>query len=106
MASSLPNRFANSESIGHFLDDVIVVGAGAAGLLVARELKRVGYSVAVLEASDYVGGRVRTLYDTNAGVPLELGAEFIHGEARETNRLLLEAHLVTVPVLGYDPACF
>jgi monoamine oxidase len=63
-------------------------------------LKRVGYSVAVLEASDYVGGRVRTLYDTNAGVPLELGAEFIHGEARETNRLLLEAHLVTVPVLG------
>ena len=80
--------------------DVVVVGAGAAGLVVARELQRAGYSVVVLEAGTKAGGRVRTLYDTNAGVPVELGAEFVHGEAPETNRIVQEAHLVTVPVLG------
>lgn len=40
--------------------DVVVVGAGLAGLTCARELDRAGYEVVVLEASDGVGGRVRT----------------------------------------------
>jgi monoamine oxidase len=66
----------------------------------ARELRRAGKQVLVLEAGARVGGRILTLYDTNAGVPLELGAEFIHGDAPETRRLLDEAKLVTVPVLG------
>jgi monoamine oxidase len=79
---------------------VIVVGAGAAGLMAARELRRASCKVVVLEASDRVGGRIHTLYDTGAGIPIELGAEFIHGEAPETNRLLAEARLVTVPVMG------
>ena len=82
------------------MNDVIVIGAGAAGLMAARVLRQQGLSVTVLEASDRLGGRVRTLYDTNAGVPIELGAEFVHGEARETNRLLDEARLATAPVLG------
>jgi len=80
--------------------DAIVIGAGAAGLMAARELKRAGKRVRVLEASNRVGGRIITLYDTNAGVPVELGAEFVHGEAVETTRLCDEAHLVMVPVLG------
>ncbi|MGQ0560275.1 MAG: flavin monoamine oxidase family protein [Gemmatimonadota bacterium] len=80
--------------------DAIVIGAGAAGLMAARELKRAGYGVLVLEASDRIGGRVRTLHDTGAGIPIELGAEFVHGDARETNRLLDEARLASVPVLG------
>lgn len=80
--------------------DAVVVGAGAAGLMAARELKRAGKRVLVLEASNRVGGRVITLYDTNAGVPVELGAEFVHGDALETTRLCDEAHLVMVPVLG------
>lgn len=37
--------------------DVVVIGAGPAGLMAARTLKRRGYSVAVLEARDRVGGR-------------------------------------------------
>ncbi|MGQ0813005.1 MAG: flavin monoamine oxidase family protein [Gemmatimonadota bacterium] len=82
------------------MHDVIVVGAGAAGLTVARELMRAGYSVGVLEASNRVGGRIHTLCNTYAGVPLELGAEFVHGDAVETNRLLDEARLATVPVIG------
>jgi monoamine oxidase len=79
---------------------VVVVGAGAAGLMAARELRRADCAIVVLEASDRVGGRVHTLSDSAAGIPIELGAEFIHGEAPETNRLLAEAHLVSVPVLG------
>jgi monoamine oxidase len=80
--------------------DVIVIGAGAAGLTAVRELIRQGRSVLLLEAGTRVGGRVHTLYDTNAGVPIELGAEFIHGEAPETNKLLNQARLSTVHVLG------
>lgn len=80
--------------------DAIVVGSGAAGLMAARELTRAGKKVIVLEANNRVGGRILTLYDAGAGVPVELGAEFIHGEAPETTRLLNEAHLATVPVMG------
>src|SRR5688500_6132190 len=82
------------------MNDVIVIGAGAAGLIAARVLRQHGLTVSILEASNRVGGRVRTLYDTNAGVPVELGAEFVHGEAPQTNRLLDEARLITARVLG------
>ena len=80
--------------------DVIIIGAGAAGLMAARELRRAGKSVQVVEASDRIGGRVLTLTDTTAGFPVELGAEFIHGEAKETNKLLNEARIAVVPVTG------
>ena len=80
--------------------DVIVVGAGAAGLMAARELTRAGKQVVVLEASKRVGGRIFTAYSSKTGIPVELGAEFIHGDAPETTRLVDEARLTTVPVLG------
>ena len=80
--------------------DVVIVGAGAAGLMAARELVRAGKRVVVLEASHRVGGRILTLFETRAGMPIELGAEFIHGDAPVTTRLLDEARLATVPVTG------
>jgi monoamine oxidase len=82
------------------MTDVIIVGAGAAGLMAARVLRAAGRDVLVLESSNRVGGRVMTLNGTLAGIPVELGAEFIHGDAPITRKLLDEARLVTVPVLG------
>jgi monoamine oxidase len=80
--------------------DVIIIGAGAAGLMAARDLHRAGKSVIVLEAADRIGGRAMTVNAPRAGVPVELGASFVHGEAPETTKLLDEARLVSVPVLG------
>jgi monoamine oxidase len=59
--------------------DVLVIGAGAAGIAAARKLHDAGYSVAILEARDRIGGRVFTNYDLSQH-PVELGAEYIEGE--------------------------
>ncbi len=80
--------------------DVVIVGAGIAGLTAAGELRRRGHGVVVLEARDRIGGRVLTLDDPSRPVPVELGAEFIHGEAPLTRRLLAEAGLVSYEVAG------
>src|SRR5919198_3682005 len=56
--------------------DVVIVGAGLAGLAAARDLTAAGRSVIVLEARDRVGGRVHNL-DIGGGVISEAGAEFI-----------------------------
>lgn len=59
--------------------DVIIIGAGAAGLAAALELGRSGLAVSILEARDRIGGRIFTVRDPALDVPIELGAEFIHG---------------------------
>jgi monoamine oxidase len=71
--------------------DVIVVGAGAAGLSAAAELIRAGRSVLLLEARDRLGGRMWTRHEPQLAVPVELGAEFIHGAAPVTHSLLAAA---------------
>jgi monoamine oxidase len=55
--------------------DVVVVGAGLAGLTAARELSRSGFDVVVLEGRDRVGGRTNSA--TLAGIPVDLGASFV-----------------------------
>jgi monoamine oxidase len=64
--------------------DVVVIGAGAAGLAAARDLSMSGRRVIVLEARDRWGGRVFTHRSPMWPVPVELGAEFVHGEPEET----------------------
>src|SRR5205814_9978488 len=61
--------------------DVVVIGAGLAGLAAAGRLSAAGVRVAVLEARDRVGGRVHTLRAPGWPVPIEAGAEFVHGES-------------------------
>jgi monoamine oxidase len=63
--------------------DVLIVGAGAAGLSAARALTRAGLHVVILEARHRIGGRIHTLDDPLSPVPIELGAEFIHGRPPE-----------------------
>ena len=80
--------------------DVAVVGAGVAGLAAAGELRRRGFRTAVLEARDRVGGRVLTYRDERVPLPIELGAEFLHGETPETDRVLRDAGLVALDLSG------
>jgi monoamine oxidase len=63
--------------------DVVVIGAGASGLAAARALVDAGRRVVVLEARDRIGGRVHTADVPDLGAPVELGAEFIHGDPPE-----------------------
>ncbi|HTW75234.1 MAG TPA: NAD(P)/FAD-dependent oxidoreductase [Steroidobacteraceae bacterium] len=71
--------------------DVAVLGAGASGLHAAAELSRRGCSVLLLEARARVGGRIHTQHAAGLEPPLELGAEFIHGDAPLTRQLLRAA---------------
>lgn len=80
--------------------DVAVVGAGAAGLAAADALRREGLGVVVLEARDRIGGRILTHRDARVPIPIELGAEFVHGEAPVTARLLREAGQPVLDLAG------
>jgi monoamine oxidase len=61
--------------------DTIVIGAGAAGLAAAATLLSQGQAVCILEARERIGGRIFTVTDATVPVPVELGAEFIHGRS-------------------------
>ncbi len=63
--------------------DVVIVGAGAAGLAAAQALTSAGRRVTILEARDRIGGRIFTLPAGSPGVAIELGAEFVHGRPPE-----------------------
>lgn len=63
--------------LSHTEADVLVLGAGIAGLAAARTLTDQGRSVILLEARNRVGGRMWT--DSSLGAPLDLGASWIHG---------------------------
>jgi monoamine oxidase len=75
----------------------VVVGAGAAGLMTARELARAGKRVTILEAKTRCGGRIYPLPVDEFGYPAEGGAEFVHGAARVTRALMREAGLALSP---------
>jgi len=73
--------------------DVAVIGAGAAGLAAARMLSGAGKRISLIEARPRAGGRVSTLHVPNLPLPIELGAEFLHGEAPATFNIVDAAAL-------------
>ena len=71
----LSDQVMAQNSVGEF--DVVIVGAGAAGIAAARRLVEAGRSVVVLEARDRVGGRCTTASGLFA-VPVDTGAHWLH----------------------------
>jgi monoamine oxidase len=71
--------------------DVLIIGAGAAGLMAAKELSAAGKKVLVLEARNRIGGRIHTILDAGFSIPVEGGAEFVHGELELTKAWLQKA---------------
>jgi monoamine oxidase len=73
--------------------NIVVVGAGAAGMMAAGELARAGRRVTILEARSRCGGRIYPLPVLEFGYPAEGGAEFVHGAAPVTRALMREASI-------------
>jgi monoamine oxidase len=84
--------------------DVLVVGAGVAGLHAGRLLAEAGRRVAIVEARNRIGGRIWTqgisLGDSHPPVHIELGAEFVHGLPPETWAIIKQANLSTFEIDG------
>jgi len=78
--------------------DAVVVGGGAAGLAAARVFSQHGMRALLLEARGRLGGRIDTRIVPNLPVPLEMGAEFVHGSAQITFDLLREAGAAVLDV--------
>jgi phytoene dehydrogenase-like protein len=78
--------------------DVVVIGAGIAGLVAAYNISRTGKSVQVLEARDRIGGRAWT--DESLGFPVELGCMAIHGyvEGNPVRKYARDLGLVSVAI--------
>lgn len=80
--------------------DIIIIGAGACGLVAARALAAAGKKVHVLEGRDRVGGRIHTLNHPLWPAGSEAGAEFIHGRPSLTTQLLAETGVDLQPIKG------
>ena len=80
--------------------DVLVVGAGVSGLAAVRELDGAGLRVMCVEARNRIGGRIFTVHDALCPLPIELGAEFIHGRPSDLWTLLSDANAGIYDVSG------
>jgi len=75
---------------------VLVIGGGIAGLAAARELARNNVFTTVIEAKNRFGGRIYSLPE--GAVPIEFGAEFVHGQSKSLIEAIRRARLKTIAV--------
>jgi len=85
MSCSKEEKSVNFKS--EFQGNVIIVGAGAAGLAAAKKLEEKGIGYQILEATDKVGGRIQK-NENFADFPIDLGAEWIHEDKSILNYLI------------------
>lgn len=82
------------------MQTILIAGGGIAGLVAAYKLSAQHKKVILLEATDRLGGRIHTYTDDLFSMPVELGAEFIHGDLPVTLSLLKEAGIKYHAVKG------
>src|SRR3569833_2119816 len=81
-------------------EPILIIGAGAAGVMAAYDLSRAGLPIVVLEAMDGPGGRIHTIHGEGFSTPVEGGAEYVHGSLPITLGLLKEAKISYSVVVG------
>lgn len=74
--------------------DVVIIGAGMAGLAAAQQLAQAGLEIRVLEARSRIGGRVFTDRAENLPLPVELGAEFVEAADGDLRQLVGKSAVV------------
>ena len=79
---------------------VLIVGAGAAGLMAGCELISRGFSVRIVEARDRIGGRICTLHK-HFSTPVDIGAEFVHGDKKVTSEIAKQAGVKLLKIKGH-----
>ena len=93
------NRFSEDST---FEGDVIVIGAGAAGMTAAHLLNQKGVQFTVLEAASNAGGRIKHNLDFT-DFPIPLGAEWVHVEAEILDEILNDRSTqISTQLSGYD----
>lgn len=95
LAGAASLSFSRAAFGAAFDTDVVVIGAGAAGLAAARELQRLKRDYLLIESSGRIGGRLHT--ETALGAPYDAGARYIHwAERNPWTDIARELHVDTV----------
>jgi monoamine oxidase len=94
-AAAAPRNLRSSSTAAGIAADVVVIGAGFAGMIAARDLLRAGKKVAVLEARDRIGGRVKA--GMIAGRKVDLGGMWVGPTQTRLLELIKEFGLHTIP---------
>ncbi len=85
--------------------EVVVIGAGVAGLACARDLAAAHVVTVVIEARDRIGGRILTLRLADEA-PIEMGAQVVHGDRAATWSVIHDAGLSTALMSSLSDIAF